>query len=91
MYKEFRDLTMGGAMHQLECEMTGTHRAQTSTIQILGAKQIGSRDLLKRERVLEYAKKGIKYPIVAKTPLRLKKYRSTFLAKRPFLLRPVEH
>merc|ERR1711920_843681 len=35
MYKEYRDVTINGAMSQMISEMSGRHRAQASSIQIL--------------------------------------------------------
>eukprot|EP00811_Abedinium_folium_P008118 NODE_17498_length_939_cov_6.931034.p1 GENE.NODE_17498_length_939_cov_6.931034~~NODE_17498_length_939_cov_6.931034.p1 ORF type:complete len:230 (+),score=69.84 NODE_17498_length_939_cov_6.931034:58-690(+) len=91
MYKEFRDMSMSGAMHQLESEMTGTHRAQTSSIQILGASELGSKSMIRREHVREFAQKGIKFPIINRIPLQPQRYRTTFVSRRPLLLKPVEH
>merc|ERR1719213_342295 len=40
MYKEYRDVTINGAVSQMIAEMAGRHRAEASSIQILKTAEI---------------------------------------------------
>merc|ERR1719150_44524 len=45
MYKEYRDTTINGAMSQMLAEMSGRHRAQASSIQILKTAEVEKKDV----------------------------------------------
>merc|ERR1712224_69672 len=82
MYKEFRDVTINGAVSQLYAEMAGRHRANPGSIQIINTAVLKN-DKCRREHVMEMHKKAIKFPVVRKMPMAVKKLRATYTAKRP--------
>merc|ERR1711862_216375 len=82
MYKEFRDVTINGAVSQMYAEMAGRHRAQPGAIQIINTAIIPAA-ACRRDHVKEMHKSDLKFPIIRKMPLVAKKYRSTFKAGRP--------
>ena len=45
MYKEYRDLTLCGAVSQLYLEMSGRHSARSETIQIIRTSVLPEADL----------------------------------------------
>ncbi|CAK0842530.1 unnamed protein product [Prorocentrum cordatum] len=82
MYKEFRDITINGAISQLYQEMAGRHRAQAGSIQIIHATAIPA-SACRRDHVTEMHDSGLKYPVITKLPLVAKRLRTTFKASRP--------
>ena len=83
MYREYRDLTLTGAIDQLYSEMAGRHRARPRSIQIIRTGIVDPKDL-KRPATQQFAAKGLKFPL----PHRImrpsqKKFRATFVANRP--------
>ena len=82
MYKEYRDVTINGAYSQMLSEMSGRHRAQAESIQILKT-AILKPDQIRRTHVLQMLPKTVKYPVVRRMPLEPKKLRQTFRANRP--------
>merc|ERR1719293_394099 len=82
MYKEFRDVTINGAVGKLYSEMAGRHRAQPGSIQIINSAVIPA-SKCRRDHVMEMHNSKLKFPIIRKMPLVNKKYRTTFKAKRP--------
>jgi len=63
MYREYRDLTLTGAVSQLYDEMAGRHRARPRSIQIIRTAVLGAKDL-KRANPMQYATKNVKFPLV---------------------------
>merc|ERR1712228_452534 len=55
MYKEFRDVTINGAVSQMINEMAGRHRAQAAAV--------------RRAHVLQMLPKKLRYPVVRRMPL----------------------
>merc|ERR1719261_167319 len=82
MYKEFRDVTINGAVSQLYSEMAGRHRAKPGAIQIINTSVLKAAQC-KRDHVTEMHKNGLKFPLITKLPLVSKKMRTTYKAKRP--------
>jgi len=82
MYKEYRDVTINGAVSQLYSEMAGRHRAQPGSIQIINTAILKAADC-RRPHVTEMHNSDLKFPVVRKVPLVAKKYRTTFKASRP--------
>mmetsp|Transcript_25589 Transcript_25589/g.76231 ORF Transcript_25589/g.76231 Transcript_25589/m.76231 type:complete len:188 (-) Transcript_25589:73-636(-) len=82
MYKEYRDVTINGAISQLYSEMAGRHRADPGTIQIINTAPIPAA-ACRRDHVKEMHDSKLKFPIVRKIPLLTKKNRTTFKANRP--------
>uniref|UniRef100_A0A6U5E9Q0 60S ribosomal protein L18a n=1 Tax=Corethron hystrix TaxID=216773 RepID=A0A6U5E9Q0_9STRA len=62
MYREFRDLTLTGAVSQLYDEMAGRHRCRPRSIQIIRTEVIKPGDL-KRANPLQFAQK-VSFPLV---------------------------
>merc|ERR1712151_438013 len=82
MYKEYRDVTINGAVSQMYSEMAGRHRAHPNTIQIINTATLKASEC-KRDHVLEMHDSKLKYPIIRKMPMVAKKLRTTFKASRP--------
>merc|ERR1719162_2804380 len=82
MYKEYRDTTINGAMSQMIAEMSGRHRAQASSIQILKTCVV-PKDSIRRPHVLQMLPANIKFPVVRRMPMAPKSERKIFRAKRP--------
>merc|ERR1711998_568721 len=85
MYKEYRDVTLCGAVSQLYLEMSGRHSARSETIQIIRTSVLGENDL-KRTASLQFADRTIKFPKVytVKRPP-TKQLKTIFKADRPTL------
>jgi len=66
MYREFRDLTLTGAVSQLYQEMAGRHRTRPRSIQIIRTSIVAAKDL-KRANGMQFAKKGVKFPLPHRT------------------------
>mmetsp|Transcript_22188 Transcript_22188/g.61787 ORF Transcript_22188/g.61787 Transcript_22188/m.61787 type:complete len:184 (-) Transcript_22188:1322-1873(-) len=62
MYREFRDVTLTGAVSQLYDEMAGRHRCRPRSIQIIRTAQVGAKDL-RRVNPMQFAKSGVKFPL----------------------------
>eukprot|EP00747_Dinoflagellata_sp_TGD_P087646 gnl/TRDRNA2_/TRDRNA2_163707_c0_seq10.p2 gnl/TRDRNA2_/TRDRNA2_163707_c0~~gnl/TRDRNA2_/TRDRNA2_163707_c0_seq10.p2 ORF type:complete len:188 (+),score=48.77 gnl/TRDRNA2_/TRDRNA2_163707_c0_seq10:80-643(+) len=82
MYKEYRDVTINGAVSQMFAEMAGRHRAQPGSIQIINTAVIPA-SKCRRDHVLEMHDNSLKFPVIRKMPLVTKSLRTTFTAKRP--------
>merc|ERR1719281_1141986 len=68
MYKEYRDVTINGAVSQMIAEMAGRHRAEASSIQILKTAVIANKDC-RRAHVIQMLPQNLKYPMVRQVPL----------------------
>merc|ERR1712238_163158 len=66
MYREFRDLTLTGAVGQLYDEMAGRHRTRPRSIQIIRTSIVAAKDL-KRADGMQFAKANVKFPLVHRT------------------------
>ncbi|GKT34762.1 putative multi-domain containing protein [Aduncisulcus paluster] len=85
MYREYRDVTMTGAVAQMYGEMAGQHSARFDTIQIVDVKEIAAKEC-KREKVTAYHDSKLAFPLLRGSKVvRNNKYRGTFSAKRPNL------
>jgi large subunit ribosomal protein L18Ae len=62
MYREFRDVTLCGAVSQLYDEMAGRHRTRPRSIQIIRTSIVPSKDL-KRTNPMQFAKANVKFPL----------------------------
>lgn len=86
MYKEYRDLTLTGAISQMYMEMSGRHRAPHESIQIIRTSVVQPKDVL-REHTRTYSKVNIRFPKVK--PIKRatsKAFKTTFKATRPVLI-----
>mmetsp|Transcript_53088 Transcript_53088/g.77568 ORF Transcript_53088/g.77568 Transcript_53088/m.77568 type:complete len:175 (+) Transcript_53088:1-525(+) len=83
MYREYRDLTLTGAVDQMYSEMAGRHRCRFRSIQIIRTGIVAAKDV-RRPAVMQYLKADIKFPLAHRIPrAAAKKNRSTFKASRP--------
>merc|ERR1712129_158964 len=82
MYKEFRDVTINGAVGKMYQEMAGRHRAQPGSIQIINTATLTAPQC-RREHVKEMHNNKLKFPIITKMPMVAKKFRATYSALRP--------
>jgi large subunit ribosomal protein L18Ae len=62
MYREYRDLTLTGAVTQLYNEMAGRHRTRPRSIQIIRTGVVAAKDL-RRVNGMQFAKKNVKFPL----------------------------
>mmetsp|Transcript_53420 Transcript_53420/g.129978 ORF Transcript_53420/g.129978 Transcript_53420/m.129978 type:complete len:184 (+) Transcript_53420:119-670(+) len=62
MYREFRDVSLTGAVSQLYDEMAGRHRCRPRSIQIIRTATVAPKDL-KRPNPMQFAKAGVKFPL----------------------------
>jgi len=62
MYREYRDLTLTGAVSQLYDEMAGRHRTRPRSIQIIRTATLSAKDL-KRTNGMQFAKRNVKFPL----------------------------
>lgn len=86
MYKEFRDVSLNGAMSQMYQEMKGKHRTPHESIQIIKTTIVPDKDVL-REATRTWAKRSLVFPKVK--PLKrapTQALKTTFKATRPLLL-----
>jgi len=62
MYREFRDVSLTGAVSQLYDEMAGRHRARPRSIQIIRTATVAAKDL-KRANGMQFAQSKVKFPL----------------------------
>jgi large subunit ribosomal protein L18Ae len=85
MYKEFRDVTLCGAVSQLYMEMSGRHSGRGETLQIIKTSVVEDSEA-KRAAVQQFAKGGVHFPktrTVKRAPT--KDMQTMFKADRPTL------
>lgn len=83
MYREYRDITLNGAIDTMYNDMAGRHRARFQSIQIIKTAQVKAGDC-KRTTATAFHDSKIKFPL----PHRIlrpssKQKRSVFTCKRP--------
>ena len=86
MYREYRDLTLTGAVSQLYDEMAGRHRTRPRSIQIIRTATLAASEL-QRNNGAQYAKKNVKFPLPHRVTSGLRKTKAlsdrTFTTVRP--------
>jgi large subunit ribosomal protein L18Ae len=83
MFKEYRDLTLCGAVDQLYEELAGRHRVRPRSMQIMRTAIIGD-DQVKRASLLQFMGDSVKFPLPHRIPRApCKRLRPKFLANRP--------
>ena len=86
MYKEYRDVTLNGAVSQMYMDMSGKHRALRENIQIVKTCRVAKADL-KRKEPIQYASNSIRFPKVKPTKRAPRRaLRTLFKADRPTLI-----
>jgi len=83
MYREYRDVTLNGAIDNLYNDMAGKHRSRSQSIQIIRTATVADKDC-KRESSIQYHNRDIKFPL----PHRIlrpssKQVKSVFASVRP--------
>ncbi|CAK4083189.1 unnamed protein product [Aphanomyces euteiches] len=87
MYKEYRDVTLNGAIEQMYAELAGRHRARPRSIQIMRTAILAAKDC-KKPNTLQFHDSKIKFPLSHRVPRpSLKKFRTVFKASRPCTFR----
>ena len=83
MLKEYRDVTVNGAIEQMYCEMASRHRARKDAIQVLDTAAIPA-SKVRRVNTLQFLDSHIKFPLQRNFLLRSpSSRRATFRADRP--------
>ena len=82
MYKEYRDVTINGAVGQMYQEMAGRHRGKAESVQIIKTAILEAKDC-RRDHVTQWHDYKAKFPIIRKMPMVNVKKRSVFNANRP--------
>ena len=85
MYKEYRDVSLAGAVSQMYSEMSGRHSARHECIHIIKTVELHDSEL-KRPQVSQLTKKTLRFPKmtdVKRAPTA--QHKSIFTASRPIL------
>merc|ERR1712137_352962 len=83
MYKEYRDVTLVGAIEQMYAELSSRHRVRKSSIQVVRTCTLAAKDC-KKPRTLQFHDPKIAFRLVHRVPRASDKaHRSTFKAKTP--------
>jgi len=85
MYKEYRDVSLCGAVSQMYMEMSGRHSAAANSIQVIRTSVLENSEV-KRAQVLQFTSQNIRFPktnTLKRAPY--KAVGSTVRAKRPSL------
>jgi large subunit ribosomal protein L18Ae len=83
VYKEYRDVTLDGAVNQMFTEMAARHRARRSSIRILRVAPVKGADL-KRDINRQFLDSKIKFPMERKVYRATDKaFDTTFKGRRP--------
>ena len=88
MYREYRDVSLNGAISQLHAEMNGNHRAPEDTIVIIKTAVLNKKDEIRRPRSHQFRNMKVRFPVLrtANRPSH-RRYRSIFRAARPSTFR----
>ena len=88
IYKEYRDVSLNGAISQLHMDMAGNHRVDPHTIHILRTATLTKAADIRRANSLQMRDSQIKFPVVKTLPRPAsRKFKTTFKANRPNLFR----
>ena len=83
MYKEYRDVSLVGAITQMYSEMAGRHRARKASIQIIKFATVDVKDT-RRISVKQFHRRDIKFPLAHRRPRAAnKQFKKTFASRRP--------
>ena len=85
MYKEYRDISVCGAVSQMYMEMSGRHRAVHDTIHVVKTVVVDNPDLRRQHMIVLASNKAVfpKTKLAYRAPTKGEK--STFVANRPNL------
>ena len=82
MYREYRDVSINGAIDTLYNDMAGRHRSRFSSIQIIKTAAIAAKDC-NRPSTMAFHDSKIKFPLPHRILRTNKKNKSTFSCLRP--------
>eukprot|EP00871_Galdieria_phlegrea_P000171 jgi/Galph1/1154/GphlegSOOS_G5838.1 len=83
MYREYRDVTVTGAVEQMYKDMSGRHRARWSSIWVLKAVQVAAKDC-RRSKITQFHDSKIRFALPHLRPRAPeRKYNKPFKARRP--------
>jgi large subunit ribosomal protein L18Ae len=83
MYREYRDVTVDGAIEQMYADMAGRHRARRSSIQIIRSAIVDAKDT-RRVGAQAFHKSNLKFRMLHRVPRPShKRYKTTFKASAP--------
>ncbi|CAK9049412.1 60S ribosomal protein L18a [Durusdinium trenchii] len=82
MTKEYRDVTLVGAVTQMYEEMAGLHRARKESIQIISTAVIPASEC-KRSSVTQFHDSKLRFPLPHRRPRVAKDFAKTFMPYRP--------
>lgn len=83
MYKEFRDVSLAGAVNQLYSDMSSKHKASYANISITKTAVLG-KDEVRRPYISQFASdKFTKFPVLRQGRKVEKRYKKTFSAVKP--------
>jgi len=83
MYKEYRDITLTGAVKKMYADLASRHRARRSSIQIVKTAEVKSSDA-KRVSTIQFRDSNIRFKLLHRIPrASSREHRSTFKATRP--------
>ncbi|XP_062563399.1 large ribosomal subunit protein eL20 [Armigeres subalbatus] len=80
MYREYRDLTVGGAVTQCYSDMASRHRARAHSIQIIKVESVEA-SKTRRAHIKQFHDSKIRFPLVQR--YHHKRYRKLFSYRRP--------
>lgn len=80
MYREYRDLTIGGAVTQCYSDMASRHRARAHAIQIIKIEKVAAIKT-RRSQIKQFHDSKIKFPLAQR--YHHKRYRQLFSTVRP--------
>ena len=84
MYREYRDVSLNGAVSQMHMDMAGNHRARADTISIIRTSTLHRKDEIRRTPSTMFRDSKLKFPIIRSVPRAShKRYRTVFKANRP--------
>jgi large subunit ribosomal protein L18Ae len=85
MYKEYRDLTLNGAVQKMYADLASRHRARKSSIQILRTAQLENKEC-KRPNTQQFHDSKLKFRLLHRIPRpSAQQYRKLFRRKSPTL------
>lgn len=83
MCKEYRDVALTGAVHQMYQEMAGLHRARKTSIQIISTAVIPASEC-SRPSVVQFHDSKLRFPLAHRRPRAdAKRFKKTFAPFRP--------
>jgi large subunit ribosomal protein L18Ae len=84
MYKEYRDVSLNGAVSQLHQDMAGNHRASKDTISIIRTSVLHKKEDVRRANSRIFRDSKLKFPILRSVSRAShKRFRTIFKANRP--------